>query len=70
MKKYRLIVHFIEGEFMLWKDFDNMKEAVEYAREMGFATWEATTDYDLNDWQILDPTIDATKKLSFAKKIK
>ena len=68
MKKYRLIVSFMEGDFMLWKDFDNMKDAVDYAKMIGFATYEATNDYNLDDWQLLDPTIDATKKLSFAKK--
>ena len=66
MKKYRLIVHFAEGEFMLWKDFDSMNEAVDYARMVGFATYEATNDYNLEDWNLIDPTVDATKKLSFA----
>lgn len=64
--KVRLIVTFNEGEFMLLKDFDNNKEAMDYARMIGFSTYEATRDYDLDNWIAIDPTIDTEKKLSFA----
>lgn len=64
--KVRLIVTFNEGDFMLLKDFDNGKEALAYARMVGFSTYEATKDYDAADWIAIDPTIDTEKKLSFA----
>ena len=65
-QKYRLIVSFAEGDFMLWKDFDTMAAAFDYAMKVGFATFEASRDYNLEDWQLIDPTIDAENKLSFA----
>lgn len=68
MKKYRIIVNFAEGEFMLIKDFDSGKDALDYARMVGFATYEVTNDYNLDDWVALDPTIDPEKRLSFAKR--
>lgn len=66
--KYRLIVTFAEGDFMLIRDFETGPEALEFARAVGFATYEVTNDYNLEDWVAIDPTLDATKKLSFAYK--
>lgn len=66
MKKFRIIVSFIEGEFMLIHDFDTMREGLDYAKQVGFATYEVTDDYNLEDWVVIDPSIDATQKLSFA----
>lgn len=66
--KYRLIVTFAEGDFMLIRDFETGPEALEFARAIGFATYEVTNDYNLEDWVTIDPTLDATKKLSFAYK--
>lgn len=64
--KVRLIVTFAEGEFMLLKDFDNNKEALDYARMVGFSTYEITREYNAADWNAIDSTIDTEKKLSFA----
>lgn len=64
--KVRLIVTFAEGEFMLLKDFDNNKEALDYAKMIGFSTYEITREYNAADWNAIDPTIDTEKKLSFA----
>jgi len=69
MKKYRIIVSFNEGDFMLIKDFDNGSDAVDYARMIGFATYEVTNDYNLDEWVALDPTLDPEKKLSFARRV-
>ena len=66
MKKFRIIVSFIEGEFMLIHDFDTMREGLDYAKQVGFATYEVTDDYNLEEWVVIDPSIDATQKLSFA----
>ena len=66
MKKFRIIVSFIEGEFMLIHDFDTMREGLDYAKQIGFATYEVTDDYNLEEWVVIDPSIDATQKLSFA----
>lgn len=66
MKKFRIIVSFIEGEFMLIHDFDTVREGLDYAKQVGFATYEVTDDYNLEDWVVIDPSIDATQKLSFA----
>lgn len=66
MKKFRIIVSFIEGEFMLIHDFDTMREGLDYAKQVGFATYEVTDDYNLEEWVAIDPSIDATQKLSFA----
>ena len=66
MNKVRLIVTFNEGEFMLLRDFDDMSLALDYARKVGFSTYEITRDYKPDDWIAIDPTIDAEKKLSFA----
>lgn len=69
MKKYRIIVSFNEGDFMLIKDFNNGSDAVDYARMIGFATYEVTNDYNLDEWVALDPTLDPEKKLSFARHV-
>ena len=66
MKKFRIIVSFIEGEFMLIHDFDTVREGLDYAKHVGFATYEVTDDYNLEEWVVIDPSIDATQKLSFA----
>ena len=66
MKKFRIIVSFIEGEFMLIHDFDTVREGLDYAKQIGFATYEVTDDYNLEEWVVIDPSIDATQKLSFA----
>lgn len=66
MKKFRIIVSFIEGEFMLIHDFDTVREGLDYAKQIGFATYEVTDDYNLEEWVAIDPSIDATQKLSFA----
>ena len=65
MNKTRLIVTFAEGEFMLLKDFDNSKEALDYAKMVGFSTYEITTDYNADDWVAIDPTVQAPR-MSFA----
>lgn len=69
-QKYRLIVSFAEGDFMLWKDFDSLVAAMDYARDVGFSNYEATSAYNLEEWKLIDPSIDTEKKLSFAYKIK
>ena len=66
MKKFRIIVSFIEGEFMLIHDFDTVREGLDYAKQIGCATYEVTDDYNLEEWVVIDPSIDATQKLSFA----
>ncbi len=63
--KTRLIVTFNEGDFMLLKDFDSSKEALDYARQIGFSTYEITKDYNLDEWIPIDPNVPADK-LSFA----
>lgn len=70
MPKYRIIVSFIEGEFMLIRDFDSMNDGIEYAKRIGFGTYEVTNQYDLEDWEVIDPTLNPQEKLSFAKKNK
>ena len=66
--KYRIIVTFIEGNFMLLKDFDSMNEGLDYAKRIGFATYEVTNDYNLEDWVVIDPSIDPEARLSFARR--
>lgn len=68
MQKYRIIVRFIEGEFMLIRDFDSMIDGIEYAKRIGFSTYEVTNQYDLAGWEVIDPTLNPQEKLSFAKK--
>lgn len=66
--KYRIFVTFVEGEFMLLKDFDSMNEGLDYAKRVGFATYEVTNDYNPEDWEAIDPSLDPETKLSFARR--
>jgi len=65
MNKTRLIVTFTEGEFMLLKDFESPHEALDFARKVGFSTYEITSNYNADDWVAIDPTIQEPK-MSFA----
>lgn len=65
MNKTRLIVTFVEGEFMLLKDFNSSGEALEFAKKVGFSTYEITREYNPDDWVAIDPTV-KEPKMSFA----
>lgn len=49
---------------------DSLVAAMDYARDVGFSNYEATSAYNLEEWKLIDPSIDTEKKLSFAYKIK
>jgi hypothetical protein len=65
MNKVRLIVTFNEGEFMLLKDFEDGAAAINFAKMVGFSTYEVTREYNADDWVAIDPTV-PEGRMSFA----
>lgn len=57
MNKVRLIVSFNEGDFMLLKDFEDGSAAINFAKMVGFSTYEITREYNADDWVAIDPTV-------------
>lgn len=68
IKPLRIIVSSNEGEFMLLQDFPDTNAAADFARRIGFASYEITNEYNETEWQPLDASLDAEKVMSFAKK--
>ena len=63
----RIIVHAVEGAFMLDRDFTTFPDAIDFARKVGFNNYEITTHYNKDDWVPLDNTLDPVKVMSFMK---
>jgi len=63
----RLMVDMREGRFMLLRDFDNADEATTFALWAGIWNFEVVDSFNDDDWIPLNPALDRTKYMSFAK---